>query len=352
VICVTDLVYLFSSLLRTATITTPAGGTLSRKWTFKPSVSAIDPFQTYTLEKGTAAQAERMTYATVNALTMRWTERDANLSGSIMGQNLVESVTITPTPTDIAAVPVDPKSIAVYVGNTTPGTSEVQTLAINAATGTFVLTYEGQSTAPQAVAVTTAALQTALQGLTTIGTNNILVTGTPGTSYTLTFAGDLAGLDATTFVVSGFTGGPPTITTTTPGSMTKLLRVSSFELAIPERYAFPMTLNDADPSFSYVIPKGVEPKATIIMEHDLASANLMADLRARTIKYCTVLCRGPAVEAGYASYLKLTFPFKFTENARGDQADVYSSTYTLSAIYDATFAGFLQADVQCGVAAL
>lgn len=351
VTCVSDLVYLFSSLFRIVAPTTPVGATLSRKWSFKPSVSAIDTFQTYTLEKGTAAQAERMVYAVVNALTMRWTDRDANLSGSLMGQNLVENVTITPTPTDIPAVPLDPKSIAVFVGNSM-ATNEVQTLAVNAATGTYTISLDGQSATGVAVAASTAVLQSTLEGLSTIGKNNVTVAGTPGTSYTITFVGDLAGLDVSTLVLSQFTGGPPTITTTTPGSMTRLTRDLQFELAIPERYVFPMTLNDADPSFSFVIPKRVEPKAAIIMQHDLAAANLMADLRARTTKYCKILCRGPAIEAGYASYLALSFPFKFTENARSDQNDVYSSTYTLSAVYDPTFAGFIQADVQTAVAAL
>jgi hypothetical protein len=342
---------LLSSLLKTTSPTTPAGASLTRLWSFKPSVGAIDAFQTYTLQKGTAAQAEQLVYAVVNALTMRWTDVEASLTGTIQGQVLSESITITPTPTDIAALPVDPKSASVYVGSST-SVNEVQTLLINGATGTFVLTYEGQSTAAQAVAVTTANLQTALQGLSTVGTNNATVTGVAGTNYVITFTGDLAGIDASTLVVSGFTGGPPTITTTTPGGLTKLSRVSSFEFAMPERYVFPMTLNDADPSFSYVIPKAVEPRATMILEHDSAAAALMADLRARNTRYCRILCRGPAVEAGFPNRFSLTFPFKYITNTRADAAGVYSSTYTLAAIYDPTFAGFMQADVSCGITAL
>jgi hypothetical protein len=351
VTCYHDLPYLLSSLLLTASPSTPSGGTLTRRWSFKPSATAVDLFKSYTLEKGTASQAERIVGAVVNSLTMRWTRTEANLSGTMMGQITSESVTITPTPTDIPALPIDPKSFSIYVGSST-ATSEVQTLAINGATGTFILTYEGQSTAPQAVAVSTAALQTALQGLSSIGTNNILVTGTPGTSYTLTFAGILSGIDASTFVVSGATGGPPTITVTTPGSLTKLTRVDSFELAIPDRYAFAYTLDDAIPSWSYPVQLGVEPRASLVLEHDSVGAGIMADLRARTTKFCRVVCRGPAIEAGFPANLILTFPFKYIDNNRGDTNGVYMSTYPLALMYDSGFAGFIQADVDTSVTAL
>lgn len=55
----------------------------------------------------------------------------------------------------------------------------------------FVLTYEGASTAGLAASATATTVQTALRGITAIGTN-VKVTGKPGGPYTASFAGTLA----------------------------------------------------------------------------------------------------------------------------------------------------------------
>ncbi len=93
--------------------------------------------------------------------------------------------------------------------------------------GTFLLTYKGQSATIQWNS-TTAQTQTALQALSTIGTNNCLVTGgtLPGATQTITMAGTLAN-DATLITVgtNSLTGGAsptPTLGTSTqiPYSLT------------------------------------------------------------------------------------------------------------------------------------
>lgn len=353
--CFNDIVYLLSSLLKTGVITTPAGATNTRRWTFSPASSSADTFASYTVEKGSSVGAERVSGVVVNNLTLRWTRTDANLTGAAMGQVLTEAITMTGSPTDIAAAPIDPKSVSVFVGSSF-NTNEVQTLAINGATGTYVLTYEGQSTAPIAVAATTAAVQTALQTLSTIGANNVTVGGTPGTSYTITFTGNLAGVDASLLVLSAFTGGPPTIVVTTPGGLTKLTRCLSCELAIPDRFMFPYTLNDADPSWSFVVQQGVDPRCTIEVEHDSTAAAFMGNLRSRTTLYAKILARGAAVETitgvPYPLTLSLLFPFKFVENTRGDSDGVYRSTFPMALMYDPAFSGWLTVTVDNGLAAL
>jgi hypothetical protein len=350
-----SLPYVLSSLLKISAPSTPSGATLQRLWSFKPANSAPDTFQTYTFERGSSAGAERFQFGVFNSATFRWTRTEASLAGALLGQVMTESITMTGSPTDVPPAPSDPRSPSIFVGNSF-NVNEVQTLAINGATGTYVLTYDGQSTAPIAVAATTAAVQSALQGLLTIGANNVTVTGTPGTSYTITFVGAFAGVDASTLVLSAFTGGPPTIVVTTPGGMTRLTRVSSAELAIPERYAPGFTLNAADPSFSFLVQQSIDPTAQLVLMHDAASAALMADLRNRITKYCKILMLGPAVETligvPYLNSLAISFPFRFIESDRGDVDAVYANTYNMGLIYDSTFAGFLQIDVTNGQAAL
>lgn len=61
------------------------------------------------------------------------------------------------------------------------------TADIAGSSGTVVYTVNGQSTAGIAYNATTTTLQTALEGLSTVGAGNVTVTGTPG-DYTITLA--------------------------------------------------------------------------------------------------------------------------------------------------------------------
>jgi hypothetical protein len=125
----------------------------------------------------------------------------------------------------------------VYRTGTTPtasgaGTNEVQTITIAGTPtgGTFSLTFGGQTTPALAYNASTAAVQTALQALTSIGSGNATVSGTAGVSYVVTFVGALATLNVAQIVPVGtFTGGTsPTITaaTTTGGSTGQLISIT------------------------------------------------------------------------------------------------------------------------------
>lgn len=84
-----------------------------------------------------------------------------------------------------------------YVAATAAGAvNETQTVTIlNATGGTFALGYRGVGTAQLPYNSTAAAVQTALQGLSTIGASNATVAGSAGGPYTVTFAAGLAGQD-------------------------------------------------------------------------------------------------------------------------------------------------------------
>lgn len=63
---------------------------------------------------------------------------------------------------------------------------EIQTITITATSGTFPLSFNGQTTSALAFNASTATVQTALRGLSTIGGANVNVTGSPG-AYIVTF---------------------------------------------------------------------------------------------------------------------------------------------------------------------
>lgn len=104
---------------------------------------------------------------------------------------------------------------------TVVGVSEVQSIPSNGGSaGTFTISYRGEVTAPIAYNAAAAAVQTALQALSQIGTGNATVTGGPAntTALVVTFAGTLANqpVDLLTVDKSGVTGaagGQPTRTT-------------------------------------------------------------------------------------------------------------------------------------------
>lgn len=100
-------------------------------------------------------------------------------------------------------------------------TNEVQSVNLGAATaGTITIGFDGETTAAIAFNASAADVQAALQALSNIGPGDVAVTGgpLPGT-VTLTFAGQYAGMDVPTVVVTptGLTGGTVTVTTVTAG---------------------------------------------------------------------------------------------------------------------------------------
>lgn len=119
---------------------------------------------------------------------------------------------------------------AVAIDGLVPSVNEVQRVAVDATAGTFTLTFGGQTTAALAFNVTAAALQAALAALSSIGPNNVAVTGGPGnagatTPYSVTFIGTLAGTNVAQMTSNGtlLTGGTThtaTVTTVTAGVAT------------------------------------------------------------------------------------------------------------------------------------
>lgn len=112
------------------------------------------------------------------------------------------------------------------VPGSTGGTNEVQTVTITGTPegGTFTLTYSGQTTASiayNAPATGANSVQTRLTALSNVGTGNVVVTGSAGGPYAVTFQGDLANtnvaqMTATASLTGGSTPGV-TVATQTGG---------------------------------------------------------------------------------------------------------------------------------------
>lgn len=100
--------------------------------------------------------------------------------------------------------------------------NEVQTLTFTApaTAGTFTLTFGTDTTTDIEFDATAADIQAALTALGSIGVGNVMVTGSVGGPFTITFIGVYSGINVPALVPDStdLTGGPAVIVTTTPGS--------------------------------------------------------------------------------------------------------------------------------------
>lgn len=360
VVCYNDLSYLLNSLIKKVTATTPAGATNARRWTYKPLASAADLIDTFTVEMGSSNGAERFTGCRVNALTMAWEQENAPISGSFYGRRMEENFSPLTSPTAIAEAPIDSNNVSLFLGNATT-TNHAYTLTITGTPtgGTFTVTHEGNTSAAIAYNANAAAVQTALEALPSIGVGNVTVTGGagPGTPWVATLNTLLAGLQgATMTATAAFTGGTTpaiAITNTATGSLTRLLACDRFELAFPDVSRPVPVLNANEPSYGYTVDIGYEPTAELRLQHDSASAALMADFRNKQTKLLVLTARGSVIDLlGFYQFIKITVPVKFTGSDRADTDGVWTATYPMAVINDATFAGYCEFIVQNNISAL
>lgn len=116
----TEGVYPLSSVLGTAVITTPSGGTASRDWTFSPLSNAADVVNTFTVEVGSSVRAQKFSYGLVTGLTFTGDRDTVTLSGDMIGYAMSDGITITGTAAAVSLVPMLAKQFTIY-SNATSG---------------------------------------------------------------------------------------------------------------------------------------------------------------------------------------------------------------------------------------
>lgn len=114
----TEIVYLLSSLIGTVT---PTGAGNAKTWSFTPDSDAADTPKTYTVEWGDATRALEFAYGLVNSLKLSFSRDGCELSGSMLGQEIDDGITLTGSPTAIALMPVFPTHMAAFVADTAAG---------------------------------------------------------------------------------------------------------------------------------------------------------------------------------------------------------------------------------------
>lgn len=135
-----ELAYWLSAFAA-ATITTHAGGTLSKDWTGTPNLSGNQNTQTYTLEKGDSTRAFKFAYGLLTGIQLDFSRDEVAFSGDMFGQLLTDGITLTslvegPT-TTIAKQPILGAHTNWYLDTVAGNIGNTQLL--NTAKGTFTV---------------------------------------------------------------------------------------------------------------------------------------------------------------------------------------------------------------------
>lgn len=155
------------------------------------------------------------------------------------------------------------------------GINEVQTITLTGGAngGTFTLTFDGDTTSGLAWDVSAAALQTALEGLTSIGSGNVAVTGGDGGPWTITFQGTLAATDVSLITgnATSLTGGNVYITTTTTGAA-----------GTNEKVSLSISPTPTGGTFTLTVDLGSGDETTASLDYDASAAEVLAALEGLT----------------------------------------------------------------------
>lgn len=122
--------YLLSACLKDATPSTPSGGTNTRLWVYDLAQSSADAIKTYTVEVGDSTRAQKFNYGFINELQIEMSKRQAVVTGSMMGRELQDDVTITSSPTLVANTPVFPHNFIVSFADTQAGLAAATPLSL------------------------------------------------------------------------------------------------------------------------------------------------------------------------------------------------------------------------------
>ncbi len=271
-------------------------------------------FQAYTLEYGeSVSRAEKYAYANVTDFDLNFNRSagTSELKGSMLMQRMADGITMT------------------------AGTNEQQTITLTAASsGTFKLKYKGAETTALAYNITTSAMQTALQLLST-GTG-LTVSGAAG-AWVVTFP---TGVNEPFIEVSlNSTNGTFAITETTRGGLLELGRQpilpGHISIYVADTYAGLSSgkltrcfasgfgvhnvrkafwaLNDASTSFDGHADDMANLLSKITVEADSNGMAYMTSIRANAIKYLRIRATGPLITGSDYYGMDIDLACKFSQ---------------------------------------
>jgi hypothetical protein len=293
--CYRELGVLLASVLQKPVVRTVDTGVYEHEFRFASRDQA--DFQTYTLEFGEkASRAEEYPYAYVNDLELNFNRSGGDMSvrGQMLMQRIDDGTTMT------------------------PGSNEQQTITLSSGSSTFVLKFKGKTTSALANNVSAAAMQSALEGLSTIGSGNVAVSGSG--PWVVTFQGDLAGQNLPYIEVVSTTN-TMSVAETTRGGLLEMLRQAilpgQVSVYVSEDYATLASgkltrafvtnwaargmrnpfwvLNDSSASFEGHSDATSSIGAALTLEADSNGMAMLTRLRNNTTVFVRIKATGPTI---------------------------------------------------------
>jgi hypothetical protein len=121
----TEIVYLLASVFTPVTpVQVNAPGGQAYRWTFAPSATSEQAFQTYTLEYGSPVRAHRMAHTVFTGLTLTFNRENCEVTAPFMARALEDPFTLTTSGVSaLALMPVLGTQVSFYVADTPAGLS-------------------------------------------------------------------------------------------------------------------------------------------------------------------------------------------------------------------------------------
>lgn len=304
--CYNELGYLLASVLGKPVTQQLATGVYRHQ--FNVANMSKDDIRTYTVECGQPSIATKAAMAIISALSIDCDRKSISMQGSLFAQK------------------ADAASAMSTQAN------EVQALTITGAPTAINLRFNGKETGDITISGGASAFQTALTGLTTVGSGNLAASGSG--PYTFTFQSALAGMPQPRIEVVSITGGTdPTasIVRTTKGGPTrnpfvpilpaggtvhiattvegltagKLTDSFKTTWSVGDRYAMKWVLDDALPSFKAHAETKPEFVSDITLEANSTGVGELAKWRAGTSQFMEFRWTGPEIGSSINHQLKI-----------------------------------------------
>ncbi len=333
-----EMTYLLAMLFGDVAPTNPAAGAYVR--TYAMNNYGADPFKTLTLDMGANNFWYRAGYMFLKDFNFKVTNKGVELDGSGMAQTL-------------DMTPVASSSSATY------------TFTVTATGGTFTVTKGVATTAALTFNITASALQTALEGLSTIGAGNVTVSKT-GNVYTIGFINSLADQTVTITVGTGsLTGGTGTLAAVQTGTTLttlplKPIMLTHFDIYLEDSYAaltgatplsrgfnceFNLT-NKSDvvkpirstvTSFDGVVETAPTIECKLTVAADGVGRGLLTTMRGNGTKYLRLKAVGGTISGAEKYGLTIDACLNVKDLSGPEDAEgIYALNWTFSVINDAT----------------
>lgn len=109
------VIYPLGGVMGATTPVAHGSSSTAKDWVFTPPVTGSVAPQTYTIMQGDSTHAHSFAYGLFNAFGFKGDRKSITVSGTTMGQQLSDGITMTSSPTAVPLAPVVAKQVSAYL---------------------------------------------------------------------------------------------------------------------------------------------------------------------------------------------------------------------------------------------